>query len=196
MKPAQTLCFWQASCLIPLATNSYTFESATETRFGGGGGWRGGEGGPGPRREAGWEARNSVINDPATHWPGPFRVLVPGVNLTFGFLYKSHHEERPTHRMNQATKSPLRARKEMPHWEARWTANVPFPLQMSSGTGPPPVGLPAPTPHSQAKPNQPTHLKTKHVSFCLPPPCLQTRLQVLDRWPYLLSNLWIHLSWN
>lgn len=66
----------------------------------------------------------------------------------------------------------------MPHWEARWTANVPFPLQMSSGTGPPPVGLPA---LPKAKPNQPTHLKTKHVSLGLPPPCLQTRLQVLDR---------------
>lgn len=33
-------------------------------------------------------------------------------------------------------------------------------------------------------------------SLLISPPCLQTRLQVLDRWPYLLSNLWIHLSWN
>lgn len=34
------------------------------------------------------------------------------------------------------------------------------------------------------------------LSLPISPPCLQTRLQVLDRWPYLLSNLWIHLSWN
>lgn len=140
-------------------------------------------------------SQNSAIRNHTTHWLGPFRVLVPSVNPTSGFLCKRDHEERPTHRMNEATKTPLRVRKEMPHWEARWTANVPFPLQMSSGTGPPQAGLPAPL---KTKPNQPTHLKTKHVSFCLatPPPCLQTRLQVLDRWPYLLSNLWIHLSWN
>lgn len=34
------------------------------------------------------------------------------------------------------------------------------------------------------------------LSLPISPPCLQTRLQVLDRWPYLLSNLLIHLSWN
>lgn len=111
----------------------------------------------------------SVICNHTTHRPAPFKVLMKSVNLTSGFLYKRDHEERaPNTGKARATKSPLRALEEVPHWAARWRENDAFPLQMSSGAGLPPArGLPAPP---KAKPNRPTHLKTKLVSSCLPLP--------------------------
>ena len=66
----------------------------------------------------------------------------------------------------------------MPHWEARWTANVPFPLQMSSGTGPPPVGLPSST-KSQTQLAQSFEKPT--CFLLLPPPPLPVYQHVYKR---------------
>lgn len=121
----------------------------------------------------------SVICNHTTHRPAPFKVLMKSVNLTSGFLYKRDHEERvPNTGKARATKSPLRALEEVPHWAARWRENDSFPLQMSSGTGLPRPGTPS-SPESQT---QQAHSFENQACFLLPtPPCLQTRLQVLGR---------------